>query len=385
MIGERYIKTAHSCATDAAMAVHELHASLVSVEAALFVFFCSSHYDLDVIADEINALFPNIPTIGCTTAGEIGPAGLRQHSLVGMVFPASACAAVVGYQDHIDGLVTKDADALVEEMKRALEKRRPDNESSRRFALELIDGLSNSEESLAFTYQKALGDIPLIGGSAGDDLKIEQTWVFCNGQFRSRGAALALVETTFPITIFRTHHFVGGPERLVVTEVDPATRTVREINGLPAAQEYARMLGVPQSALQASFFAESPVVVRINGNDYVRSIRNVNADGSLTFYCAIERGVILRVAHAVNFMDNLQYAFQDVRTRVGEPQLVIACDCIFRNMELTHAGLAPAVEALYRNNNVLGFNTYGEQFLGIHVNQTLTGIAIGREQMSDHD
>jgi hypothetical protein len=25
----------------------------------------------------------------------------------------------------------------------------------------------------------------------------------------------------------------------------------------------------------------------------------------------------------------------------------------------------------------VGFNTYGEQFCGVHVNQTLTGIALG--------
>jgi len=27
---------------------------------------------------------------------------------------------------------------------------------------------------------------------------------------------------------------------------------------------------------------------------------------------------------------------------------------------------------------VIGFNTYGEQFNGMHINQTFTGVAIGR-------
>jgi hypothetical protein len=31
---------------------------------------------------------------------------------------------------------------------------------------------------------------------------------------------------------------------------------------------------------------------------------------------------------------------------------------------------------------VVGFNTYGEQYGGVHVNQTLTGVAIG---MPDHE
>ena len=37
----------------------------------------------------------------------------------------------------------------------------------------------------------------------------------------------------------------------------------------------------------------------------------------------------------------------------------------------------PAVEQLLKDLPFVGFSTYGEQFNGIHVNQTLTGVAIG--------
>jgi hypothetical protein len=33
---------------------------------------------------------------------------------------------------------------------------------------------------------------------------------------------------------------------------------------------------------------------------------------------------------------------------------------------------------LYRQNGVIGFHTYGEQYGSMHVNQTFTGVAIGR-------
>ena len=32
---------------------------------------------------------------------------------------------------------------------------------------------------------------------------------------------------------------------------------------------------------------------------------------------------------------------------------------------------------ILRRDNAIGFNTYGEQFCGVHVNQTLTAIALG--------
>jgi hypothetical protein len=36
------------------------------------------------------------------------------------------------------------------------------------------------------------------------------------------------------------------------------------------------------------------------------------------------------------------------------------------------------VSAFLRRQRVIGFNSYGEQFNGMHINQTFTGVAIGR-------
>jgi hypothetical protein len=35
------------------------------------------------------------------------------------------------------------------------------------------------------------------------------------------------------------------------------------------------------------------------------------------------------------------------------------------------------IAEVLEQNHTIGFNTYGEQFNGVHVNQTLVGIAIG--------
>jgi hypothetical protein len=41
-----------------------------------------------------------------------------------------------------------------------------------------------------------------------------------------------------------------------------------------------------------------------------------------------------------------------------------------------------AIGRLFADNNVVGFSTYGEQFVGVHVNQTFTGVAVGRKRAS---
>jgi len=237
--------------------------------------------------------------------------------------------------------------------------------------------MSGREERVAHALQYALGKITLFGGSAGDDQKFAKTYVYSNGCFHTDSAALVLVNTALPFKIFKTHHFVSTDERFVVTEADPAKRIVKEINGLPAATEYARLVGVAINEFNSKDFAFPSVVVKIGGTDYVRSIQKANADGSLTFYCAIETGLVLRVAHGVNLVDNLEQTFDAIRTEIGSTQLVLGCDCILRNLEVSKNGLKDHVMEIFQRNNTIGFSSYGEQFRGIHNNQTFTGCAFG--------
>jgi len=117
--------------------------------------------------------------------------------------------------------------------------------------------------------------------------------------------------------------------------------------------------------------------VVIGGVSYVRSISKAEADGSLKFYCAIDKGMVLRVARGVNLFGDLEDAIAEIRADIGEPQLILGFDCILRRLEVAQHGLVDRVAELLRNNRTVGFATYGEQYQGVHVNQTFTGIAVG--------
>ena len=371
------IRTAQSCATEARQAVVEFHATVAQPNMELVVFFCSSEYDLDVLAAEMNRLFAGIQVVGCTTAGEIGPAGYHQHSLSGVSFPAGSCVAVSGLLDRLNQFNIPRGHDFAQALLQRLESKVPQAGPDNSFAFMLIDGLSLREEPVAHALQYALGKIPLFGGSAGDDQKFEKTFIYSDGRFHSDSAALILINTTLPFRVFKTQHFIPTDKRMVVTEADTAKRIVKEINGLSAVKEYARLVGVDVHDLNSMRFAASPVVVMIDGTDYVRSIQKANPDDSLTFYCAIEEGLVLRVAHGVDLVKNLEQTFDKIREEIGPPQLVFGCDCILRNLEIIQNGLKDRVEEILQRNNTIGFSSYGEQFHGVHINQTLTGIAIG--------
>jgi hypothetical protein len=87
---------------------------------------------------------------------------------------------------------------------------------------------------------------------------------------------------------------------------------------------------------------------------------------------------VLRVAKGVDLIENLENAFEQIHAEIGPPQLIFGCDCILRNLEITHSNIKDKVSEIFQKNNTVGFSTYGEQFGGVHVNQTLTGIAISK-------
>jgi hypothetical protein len=352
---------------------------------ALVIFFCSNEYDLEVLAEEMKCSFAGVQVVGCTTAGEIGPAGYREHSLTGASFPAGDFNVVSGHIGHLQHFKIATGQALVQELLQRLESHTTQAVTDNSFALLLIDGLSMREEVVTRALQSSLGRLPLAGGSAGDGVNFGATYVYSEGCFHSDSAVLILVTTRLPFKLFKTQHFIATEERLVVTEADTSHRVVKEINGLPAAQEYARILGIDPLDLVPKRFAAWPVVVLIDGTNYVRSIQKANPDGSLTFFCAIENGLVLRVAKGVDLVENLEQAFTQIRAEIGLPQLVLGCDCILRKLEISQNSLTDRTGEILLRNNTIGFNTYGEQFHGVHVNQTFVGIAIGTASPEAND
>jgi len=374
---EKGIRRGHSRAPDARTAVRELHAAIAQPDTALVVFFCSGDHDLDALGDEMAAAFGATQVVGCTTAGEIGPAGYCEQSLTGASFPAGDFVAVCERLDDLRHFEIGRGQRFVEGLITRLADRAPGARTDNCFALQLIDGLSVREEPVTRAFQQALGGVPLVGGSAGAGLHLDRTRVYCDGGFHEDSAVLALVSTELPFQPFMTQHFVASEERVVVTEADPANRIVREIDGLPAAAAYAGKVGVDVDSLDPMRFAASPLVVVIGGLNYVRSISKACPDGSLKFFCAIDEGMVLRVAHGADLAANLQQALAKLRAEIGAPQLIIGFDCILRRLEAVRSGAIERVAELLDSHHAIGFATYGEQYGGVHVNQTFTGIAIG--------
>ena len=78
----------------------------------------------------------------------------------------------------------------------------------------------------------------------------------------SERAQQLLVETDLPFRGIGFDHFLPSDTQIIITGAVPDERQVFEINGAPAAQEYARLVGCHVDDLSPQIFAENPLLVQ---------------------------------------------------------------------------------------------------------------------------
>ncbi|NQY89445.1 MAG: FIST C-terminal domain-containing protein [Colwellia sp.] len=380
------IKTivAVSRSIDALKASQEIQQQLNHPDIDFVIFYCSAVYQLDELAAALTQSLEDIDIVGCTTAGEITRDGCEQNSIVAIGFSGkyfSISAKLVesmGEFDIVDAQNTMNE--LTEQCR--LKELAPIQKNS--FLLTLLDGLSTKEEQFLQTLNSATCGIPHFGGSAGDDVNLANTHVFYQNKFYQQAAIVTLINTKCAFEVFNCNHIKCPTEKLVVTEADVENRTVYELNAMPAALEYAKLLNIDINDLTPEVFSLHPLAVKVGGQYYIRSIQKVNVDDlSLTFYCAIDVGIVLTAVDMDDIFHSLDNKLESITQRFGKSELVLACDCFLRRIEIEQKHLSEQAKNLYAKYNIAGFNSYGEHINGIHLNQTFAGVFIAKSDTKE--
>ena len=354
---------------------NEILANVKCDEIELLLFHTSTLFDLDTVAKEISARFPHVNIVGCTSAGEFNKNGYGTEKLLAVAFLKNEFSIATALVPNLGEVNFDEAHDIASGLRRALQGRKRRYDTEQHFVISVLDGLTRHEEHFLETFATAFGNIPHLGGSAGDDLKLEATYVFYNGEFHRDAAVLLLVGTGKPFTVFSIDHINSPVSKLVVTHADPESRTVYEINGEPAAQYYASLLGMKAEDLTPDVFSMFPLAVMVGGKYFIRSIQKVDlATNAITFYCAVDIGIILTFVQLGDCIEALESKLDKLRAQLGEPEFVYACDCFLRRLEIQQGKNDHEIRRLQQMYNVAGFNAYGEHIHSVHLNQTFTGV-----------
>lgn len=340
----------------------------------LVCLFASPDADFERLAQDAASGFGAAAVLACTTAGELGEMGYEDGQIVAVGFPRAYFEVHALAIEELDQI---DEQALIDRLihdRLDLTRRVPEMASE--FAFTMVDGLSLREEHLTAVLASGLGPIPLFGGSSGDGTSFGATKLAFNGKVMQNAALVAIVRSRCAVRVFSLDHLVPTEVRMVVTSASPEMRVVHEINAEPAAQEYARLLGKDPLQLDPLTFAAHPVVVRLGDSHHVRAIQRVADNGEdLVFFSAINEGMVLTLASHQDMVAHLE-AGLGALSDLERPDHILGFDCLLRRIEAGQVQKTRQISDILRRHNVVGFSTYGEQIGGLHVNQTLTGVAI---------
>ncbi|OLQ84326.1 GfdT protein [Vibrio ponticus] len=358
----------------------ELYHQLGAPRSGFVLFYCSAAYPLLDLGKALKKQFIDVELAGCTTAGETTRHGYHQHSIVAIWFNPdffSISSSVVMSIEDFD-LIT--AQRQINQLREECATSIVNFGAAKPFLITLIDGLSAQEEKFLNTLNSAANGIPHFGGSAGDDINLANTHVFHHGTFIHNAAVVVMVHSRCRFEVFQSHHISNSKHKMVVTDADPHSRIVYELNSEPAAKEYANFLGISVEELTPETFALHPLAVKIGDRYYSRSIQKVNPeDLSLSFYCAVDIGIVLNTVEMRDIVTSLETTLYDLQQRHLYPETVLACDCVLRRLEIEQKDQMMDMARLQQKFKVFGFNTYGEHLNGVHLNQTFTGVYISGE------
>lgn len=355
--------------TDIDAAAASLLATLAPAGPTLVLLFASPGAVLPGLAQRLRKGLPaGCRIVGSSTAGELSCHGYSSGTAVAVGFPATSFRAeplVLGELSHLP------VSTWMSGLRDLIARFRPDPKR-RLFGILLVDSLSNQEEVLVATLDAALPQVLVLGGSAGDGMDFSQTCLICDDAMHLDAAIFCLVETDLEVRNLIFDHFRATETRMIVTSANPEQRTILEINAEPAAEEYARIVGVPMASLSPLVFSGHPLLVHMGGRYFVRAIREQTADGGLSLMSSIDTGAVMSLGLAENLTEGFEAMLRDLPST---PSLILSFDCILRRLAVEHAGLGATIQQIFSRYNVAGFNTYGEQHSGMHVNQTFVGLA----------
>jgi hypothetical protein len=265
--------------------------------------------------------------------------------------------------------------------------------SPHRVLLLLSDGLAGDQEEIVRGAYAVVGaEVPLVGGCAGDDLRMVSTAQIHGDRVLKGSVVAAAIGSDAPFGIGVRHGWrrVGDP--MVVTASDGVH--VLSLDDEPALDVYLDRLGAPEAARTdpaafTRFALTHPLGLSRRSTEEVRMVAEADFENrSLVCIARVPQGGLAWIMEGDedSVLEATDAACSAALSPLGgnAPLGLFAFDCIARRGVLGDVGIGREVDRIAVHAGqapVGGFYTYGEIARdspagGFH-NQTLVVLAVG--------
>jgi len=355
----------------------------------LSIVYSSEKYNYREVVDIIRAGTNNAPLIGASSTGEFNEENVETGSIaVGllssddiMIFNAWASGIKQDHETAIRDIVAK----------------LPSNVEGYPYltAILHIDGLSGVGEEITLLASYLLGnEFKIVGGMAGDDFKMEKTFVFCDDDICTNALCICLLASKKPLFTGIKHGHIPLSKSLKMTRAQG--NILYEINNRPAWEVWkdetaiaARKNGIDIEQLTdpgeiAQFFTKFILGLSTDKKDEykIRWPVSINNDGSVNFACGIAQGAVFYIMDGSDLTGHITAPKEAAKMarrfahNAGYEEYagILVFDCGVRQLMLQDK-FCESIEQIKKilpDVPILGWETYGEirmesgQFSGFH-------------------
>lgn len=374
---------------------------------SLAIVFACPELNLKEVDRGIVEVLGNCPVIGTSTAGEIVNSPVNR-SVVVAVIASPHLRARVGIGEG----VSKDFNEAVEkalnnagvskyfspeqplhQMLHTSTSRKP--HISPVLLIMFTPGGTRKQVSLSHDIHSMLrkasaNRIPIFGGSSGDYFRFETNYQICNDRVKNDSIVLAFIESEILFGMGMAHGFSPTTKRALITGA--SGHIVHELDGRPAAEVCANLLGLPRKQLgnDAIWFSQFPFgTTDLYGNSILQVPEQILEDGSIKFgpHMANDQVITLMSGSKEDIRDAGLSAYNKAVLHGGlkKPSLALIFSCALRIRllgEYRHA----EINSVYRKDRipVVGFYTFGEQGISddgfpVYANQSISTLVFSDE------
>ncbi len=368
---------------------------------SVVLVFASVEHDLEAVLRGVRCIVGEPPLLGATTAGEICA---REHhgSVVVAVLASPFLSVRVGVGEGLSlswsaaleaALATPALAPFFDGTPRAWAELERSGRTA--FAVMLSPGSTRQVGSRSYDLHEALkrrslGRLPIFGGSTADDWRMERNFVLCGDRVIPDAVLVAVFETELSFGMGLAHGLRPTAGRATVTEAED--HEVLRIDGKPAADAYAALLGTTREALEGKHLTCSTGRVLGTCNQVGTFIPNM-----ATFFTSRGGVLLSRVVGAGTELAVLEVAPDTgasagadairkalLRGTISRPALALTTYCALRPRLLGEAArteLSRMAEALGAAP-IVGFCSFGEQApsddgVGQHTNAVIAALVLG--------
>jgi hypothetical protein len=358
----------HSASLDAAEAARTAIAAALGGRTPthddLVLLFPSAHYDIAALHAAALTAAGDAMLVGCTSTGGVTHVAAVPQGCVAAYLPADGAQFGVAHLERDDADIAGTARRAAE-----LARDRAGDRNKHSVLMVLTDGLTPDQREVARgVYEVTSAVVPLVGGSAGDDLNWAETWTFGDGKALNNGIVAVWIDSPRPVGVSVGHGWRPAGRPMLVTRAEGTV--IHELDGGPALDCYIGEHGGDLSGDDPEFFhhvlAHPVGLPNIHGRYEVRQLHAYLPEGGgLNFNTGMPEQTVLQImsSDSASLIEGAREAAAGAtRPLDGAPRIAIVFSCGSRVPLLGEriGDEVAAVSESFAGAPVCGFFTFGE-------------------------